>query len=91
MPQDYDDEDELWDAEEGYDDVDYYDDDGVGEVVACPSCGVEVYEDAEQCPSCGDYIVHTAVVGHAWKDRPLWWIALGLLGIVAVITALSLF
>ncbi|MBI2823233.1 MAG: hypothetical protein HYX69_00925 [Planctomycetia bacterium] len=22
----------------------------------CPSCGASVYEDAEQCPRCGDYI-----------------------------------
>jgi hypothetical protein len=22
----------------------------------CPSCGANVYEDCERCPSCGDYI-----------------------------------
>lgn len=91
MPQDYDREDELWDVAEDYDEFLYdEDDDGIVELVACPSCGVEVYEDAERCPACGDYIVHAAG-GHPWKDRPLWWIALGLLGIVAVIMALTVF
>jgi len=27
------------------------------EVVACPHCGREVYEDAERCPHCGQYIL----------------------------------
>ena len=38
------DDDDLWD-------------DFASEVVACPECGEEVYEDAEQCPLCGAYIV----------------------------------
>ncbi|MCA9100245.1 MAG: zinc-ribbon domain-containing protein, partial [Planctomycetales bacterium] len=40
------------DYDEAYD-VDAYDDDVV-ETVACPSCGAEIYEDAERCPHCGD-------------------------------------
>ncbi len=27
------------------------------ETQACPSCGADVYEDAEQCPACGDYVI----------------------------------
>jgi hypothetical protein len=55
-------------------------------VVSCPSCGADVYEDAEQCPVCGDYIVHAAGV---WSGKPVWWILLGLVGVVAVIVVLA--
>lgn len=75
--------DEEWD-EAG---PDYGDDDDESEVVSCPACGGDVYEDAERCPRCGDYIVHSST-GYVWKDRPLWWMILGVLGIVAVIFAL---
>jgi hypothetical protein len=35
---------------------------------------------------CGAYIVHH----HSpWSDRPLWWIVLGVLGIVATMIALT--
>lgn len=27
------------------------------ETIACPSCGQPVYEDADRCPQCGDWIV----------------------------------
>tara|TARA_B100000686_G_C15950596_1_gene553353 strand:+ start:296 stop:526 length:231 start_codon:yes stop_codon:yes gene_type:complete len=66
------DDDDLWD-------------DFASEVVACPECGEEVYEDAEQCPLCGAYIVHQY---NPWSQRPTWWIVLGILGIVSVIFAL---
>lgn len=59
------------------------------DVVACPLCGADVYEDAEQCPTCGEYIVHTSA-NYAWSNRPAWWIVLGLIGIVAVILTLAL-
>ncbi len=39
------------------DDVDTWDDDSPPVVLPCPNCGVEVYEEAEQCPSCGEWIV----------------------------------
>ena len=68
------------------DDYDDVDDDPESEVVTCPECGDDVYEDAQQCPLCGAYIVHQ---DSPWSDRPLWWIVLGLLGIVATIIALT--
>ena len=74
MRQDDPDLDELdddWD--EGEDESD---------VVPCPECGAEVYEDAEQCPACGQYIVHGT---SPWRGRPRWWILLGLAGIAAVL------
>ena len=69
------------------DDLDDEDDeDGETEVVPCPACGVEVYEEAERCPACGEYIVHST---SPWGGKPRWWIVLGLLGIAAVIYALA--
>jgi predicted amidophosphoribosyltransferase len=71
-----------------YDDPDDWEDDEEGdesEVVPCPACGADVYEDAERCPACGEYIVHST---SPWRDRPRWWIVVGLLGIAAVIYSL---
>ena len=63
-----------------------FDDDEVSEVLPCPNCGAEVYEDALRCPVCGDYITFRASV---WSGRNWWWIILGILGIAAVVLALS--
>lgn len=62
-------------------------DDDIGELVTCPHCGCDVYEEAEQCPHCGDYIVHRS---SSWAGRPVWWIVVGLLGILATLIALTL-
>ena len=62
------------------------DDEDESLVVTCPNCGTQVYEDAEQCPSCGEYIVHGSSV---WSEKPLWWVLLALAGVVAVILVLS--
>ena len=48
----------------------------------CPECGVEVYEESEQCPVCGCYITHHHSV---WHGKPTWWILLGALGIAAAV------
>lgn len=86
---------ESWDDE--WSDVEYYDDDAdhdyddyeddETETVPCPNCQTDVYEDAEQCPQCGEYIVHSGA-SHVWKDRPIWWVVLGGLGILAMIYVL---
>jgi ribosomal protein S27AE len=62
-------------------------DEGLSETRTCPSCGAAVYEDAEQCPACGEYVVlsHAAILGWPW-----WLVALGLVGILATILALAL-
>ncbi len=57
------------------------DDDDVSLTRPCPQCGAEVYEDAEQCPQCGEYITFSSNV---WDGKPVWWVVLGLLGIIAV-------
>jgi len=61
-------------------------DEDVSETRACPSCGAEIYEDVEQCPACGEYV---AVSDAAISGWPWWFVALGLIGIVAVILTLS--
>jgi len=80
----WDDDSQDWDD----DDIAYFDtapDDDEAETVKCPSCNADVYEDADQCPVCGEFIVTDTSI---WSDKPWWWIALGLLGIIALIAAL---
>ena len=84
--------DDLWFERSGdeFDDHEFPEeddfDDDRSETVPCPECGAEVYEDAPQCPHCGTYVTHDTNI---WSGRPAWWIALGLLGILAVVLALS--
>jgi len=81
-----------WPDEQDPDDEDWvYDDDDDAETVPCPECGAEVYEEAESCPACGNYIVHshTSASHNVWSDRPWWWTILGILGILLLIWALA--
>ncbi|TWT29240.1 hypothetical protein KOR34_52950 [Posidoniimonas corsicana] len=82
---DYDSSDRPLPDDEEPDD-DYYDDDEA-ELVDCPACGAPVYEEAERCPVCGEYITHST---SPWSGRPTWWVALGLAGILAMIVVLAL-
>lgn len=75
-----DDDDSDWSDD---DDDDYGDD--TPELVECPSCGVEIYEESVLCPSCGEYITHRT---SPMAGRPLWFALLGLAGIIAVIVSL---
>jgi hypothetical protein len=80
-PDDWDDDDDPeLEAEE--------DDDDESDVLPCPSCGAEVYEDAERCPSCGEYLTRRRL--RAWEGQPWWWVGLGLLGTGAMILWLLL-
>ncbi len=84
-----DDSDDDWQDREFPDDE--FDDDPANddsaELITCPKCGADVYEEAEQCPACGTYIIHNTSI---WAGRSTWWIVLALLGIVAVIVTLTL-
>lgn len=42
-------DDESWDADDAEDDPD-------GDVLPCPYCGASIYDDAVQCPKCGEYL-----------------------------------
>jgi hypothetical protein len=76
-------------------DDDYYDaaqydaaqcDDDSSETLPCPNCAAEIYEDAERCPNCGEYVTPSSSL---WAGRPAWWIILGILGILATIIVLG--
>jgi endogenous inhibitor of DNA gyrase (YacG/DUF329 family) len=60
MPEDFPTEDGLEDDGldedgEGFEDLDYDEDDT--DQAPCPHCGAEVYDDADRCPECGQNIV----------------------------------
>ena len=69
-----------------YPDADLWDEDDTDTVV-CPACGADVYEDADQCPKCGEFLISDTRI---WCGKPTWWIVLGLLGMIAVIALLAL-
>ncbi len=57
-------------------------DDEANEILPCPSCGQEVFEDAERCPYCGDWITPGSAGG-----RLHWvWMIAGVLALAAFIT-----
>ena len=74
-----------WD-EEDYDYEHDWDDDQTV-TVKCKNCGSEIYEEAEQCPSCGEYVF---VKTNPFETKSLWfryftvaiviWITLWLVG-----------
>lgn len=74
-----------WDDDSDDDSPD--DESDVADVLRCPACGAEVYEDAEQCSACGEWITFST---HPFAGRSLWFIAIGVLGIAVTIAALVL-
>lgn len=81
----------LDESSDPLEDHEYPDDYGAEDdvTVPCPECGVEIYDDAEQCPHCGQYVVYSGS-SHVWTGRPIWWIVLGLLGIFTAIYVLAM-
>ena len=65
---------------------DDYDEDDSSELRPCPECGADIYEDSELCPVCGNYITFGS--SGPFSNRPVWWVFLGLAGIIALIAAL---
>ena len=81
-------------SDDDLDDREFPDEDDDDEAIAadsptqeCPRCGADVYEDIEQCPLCGTWITRDT---SAWSGRSMWWVILGLLGILALLWTLSL-
>ncbi|MBL8826410.1 MAG: hypothetical protein JNM18_05455 [Planctomycetaceae bacterium] len=61
-------------------DPDVYDSDDL-ELVPCPHCGSEIYEETERCPQCGEYVNQQARLG---VNRPLWFIVTALVCLYVV-------
>lgn len=74
-------------SDDDFPDEDWADSDDAESLTArCPQCGATVYHDADVCPACGEFLVHSH---HALQSRPAWFVILGLLGIIAVVLVLS--
>lgn len=65
-----------------WDDADFDDESDDVETLACPACGEHIYEDAQQCPHCGDYVAHAS---STLADRPWWFVLVGVAGIIAFV------
>ena len=84
-----DDSDDEWDDDEWADEEFGWNepDDSETATVACPACGREVYSEADRCPSCGEPVELSGTA--LWLGKPAWYILLGMLGIIAVLLAMS--
>ncbi|MDB5349502.1 MAG: hypothetical protein JWN86_749 [Planctomycetota bacterium] len=58
----------MWDDDDEEDDDLELPDDDDDETIPCPYCRKPVYEDAEQCPTCGKYLSREDT---PWR-RPVW-------------------
>lgn len=79
LPEGEDDESDSADEEPDEDD----------ELIECPECGKQIYVESEQCPACGHYSPDEPAGASLWQGHSWWWVLLGVLGVVAVILALS--
>lgn len=67
------DEEDDWESDE----TAPWDEDDTDETFPCPHCGKSVYEDAEWCPHCDQYL---SAEEQAANRKPLWmWIIVALL------------
>ena len=65
-----------------------FDEDDASETVECTLCGADVYEDALQCPICGEYVSRPS--SRPFSSRPvLFYVAVTLTGLAALVLALS--
>ena len=68
----WEDESNQWDDEDDYGDDDEDDEDEP--TILCPYCRAEVWEEASQCPKCGEYLsLEDRQARHQWQPR---WIVL---------------
>ncbi len=69
------------------DEYDSWSDDVDSSTISCPECSAEIYDDVELCPHCGFYLEDAP--SRPLNEMPRWFLVLGLLGVLAVILALS--
>lgn len=68
-------------------DLDAFGEETASTTAPCPECGADIYDDAERCPACGQYV--TIRSQGPWAAKPLWWVLLAAAGASATICALS--
>ena len=64
-------DDDEWDDSDDEDD----------ETAPCPNCDRPIYDDAELCPYCGRYVSREDA-----PTRKPWWVMLGVLACLAMVT-----
>jgi zinc-ribbon domain len=80
---DWDDDESEWTPDEDNEDSeDWGNDDDDDNTVECPHCHAAVYEGAEQCPQCGNYLSEEDAPREV---KPLWIIVGGLLCLAIVV------
>lgn len=77
----------MYDDDDWDDDEEDFDEDDPSAWYVCPLCGEEVYDGANVCPACDEYITPKLVTRS--DLRPMWYIFLGMAGILAVLLVLS--
>ncbi len=82
MNEEFDSIDELADEGPQSVDLDEFGEHHESETLPCPSCGVDVYEDTDRCPACGEYITPRWATSSA---QPIWWLFATFAAIAAVI------
>ena len=70
-------------------DADLLDEDRI-ELIPCPHCGAMISEYAQQCPTCGDWILSDNSESPLSRKRPLWWILLAVGGIIMFVIIYAL-
>ena len=73
--------DELPEDSWDNDDIESWDDDDEDATFPCPHCGEPVYEDAERCPHCEQYLSDEDAPAEA---KP-WWIVAGVIAVLAMV------
>lgn len=48
---------------------DFENDSDQDHLMSCPSCGAEIYDESEQCPYCGEYVLTSA---SPFASKPTW-------------------
>ena len=55
-------------------------------VISCPNCRADVYEEADVCPACGEFLLDAS---RPLEKKPFWYVVLGLFGVLAVVVLFS--
>jgi hypothetical protein len=77
-------ESNAWSGDDSSEDDDGSEEFDSDQTVECPACGREIYDDAERCPHCGEYLTEPDRLG---RGKPLWIIVTAVVVLAAVVLA----